>query len=36
MPVERVVRFNIQDGKKNGHNLYVVKDDFFGKYKQIT
>ena len=29
-------RFNIQDGKQKGHDLYVVKNQFFDKYKQIS
>ncbi len=28
-------RFNIQDGKKKGHSLYWVKNEFYERYKQI-
>ena len=29
-------RFNIQDGKKDGHNLYYVTSKFYQEYKRIT
>ncbi len=29
-------RFNVQDGKKDGHKLYCVTNEFYNKYKQIT
>jgi len=29
-------RYNIQDGKKDGHSLYYVKNEFYEEYKKIT